>query len=85
MARLFDTNDKNLIGKRVRELRIARGLTQQLLADKLETLAIYICRASISRLEEKKRTVTDIEIYGLAKILRVSVADLFEGLEYDVE
>lgn len=78
MARIIDGTDKNMVGSRVRELRIERGLSQQALSNKLETLAIYICRGSISRIEDKQRTVTDIELYGLAEILGVSIESLFE-------
>lgn len=81
MARIIDGSEMNLIGSRVRELRIARGLSQQKLSDKLETMAIYICRGSISRIEDKQRTVTDIELYGLAKILQVPIESLFEERE----
>lgn len=45
---------------------------------KLETVAVYICRGSISRIEDKQRTVTDIELYGLANVLGVAITDLFE-------
>lgn len=55
-------------------------MSQQELSDKLETLAIYICRGSISRIEDKSRTVTDIELYGLSKVLGVSIDSLFEYL-----
>ena len=78
MARLIDENDKNMVGGQVRRLRIERGMSQQMLSTKLETLAIYICRGSISRIEDKQRTVTDIELYGLAEILGVSIESLFE-------
>lgn len=78
MARIIDGKEMNLIGNKVRELRIAKGWSQQTLSNKLETLAVYICRGSISRIEDKQRTVTDIELYGLAKILEVSIEDLFE-------
>lgn len=77
MARIIDGDQMNLVGDRVRELRIAKGMSQQGLSNRLETLAIYICRGSISRIEDKQRTVTDIELYGLAKILGVSIAELF--------
>ena len=78
MARIIDGNDMNLVGDRVRELRIAKGMSQQRLSDKLEMLAIYICRGSISRIEEKQRTVTDIELYGLAQVLGVSIEAFFK-------
>jgi len=47
----------------------------------LETLAIYICRGSISRIEDKQRTITDIELYGLAKILDVPIAAFFDNIQ----
>lgn len=78
MARIIDGNDKNMVGDQVRKLRIEKGWSQQTLSNKLEILAIYICRGSISRIEDKQRTVTDIELYGLAEILGVSIESLFE-------
>lgn len=77
MARIIDGDEMNLIGDNLRRIRKQRKMSQQALADKLETLAIYICRGSISRIEDKQRTVTDIELYGLAKVLGVSITDLF--------
>ena len=81
VARIIDGSDKNMVGDRVRALRLARGLSQQLLSDRLETLAIYICRGSISRIEDKQRTVTDIELYGLSQVLRVPIEAFFEPEE----
>ena len=54
-------------------------MSQQALSDKLELMAIYICRGSISRIEDQQRTVTDIELYGLAKALDVSIKELIEN------
>lgn len=78
MARIIDGSEMNLIGNNLKKLRQERGWSQQLLSDKLETIAVYICRGSISRIEDKQRTVTDIELYGLASVLGVSISDLFE-------
>ena len=78
MARIIDGKDKNMVGSQERKLRIEKRLSQQMLSNKLEPLAIYICRGSISRIEDKQRTVTDIELYGLAEILGVSIESLFE-------
>lgn len=78
MARIIDGSDMNMVGKKVRELRIAKGMSQQALSDKLETFAVYICRGSISRIEDMQRTVTDIELYGLAQVLDVSINELFD-------
>lgn len=77
MARIIDGDRMNMVGEKVHQLRIERGLSQQMLSNKLETLAVYICRGSISRIEDGQRTVTDIELYGLAEVLDVSIDELF--------
>ena len=77
MARIIDGKAQNMVGEKVRKLRTEQKMSQQMLSDRLETLAIYICRGSISRIEDKQRTVTDIELYGLAKVLGVSIEELF--------
>ena len=81
MARIIDGDAQNMVGSKIRKLRMEQKMSQQTLSDRLETMAIYICRGSISRIEDKQRTVTDIELYGLAKILGVSIEDLFEEKE----
>jgi len=53
-------------------------MSQQKLSNKLELLGVYVCRGSISRIEDKSRTVTDIELYAIAKILNVEIKDLIE-------
>ena len=78
MARIIDGKAQNMVGEKVRKLRTEQKMSQQMLSDRLETLAIYICRGSISRIEDKQRTVTDIELYGLAKVLGVSIEELFD-------
>ncbi|MBQ3214654.1 MAG: helix-turn-helix transcriptional regulator [Oscillospiraceae bacterium] len=78
MARIIDGKNMNIVGERVRQLRIQKGWSQQMLSNKLEMLAIYVCGGSISRIEDKLRTVTDIELYGLAQVLDVPIESLFE-------
>jgi len=81
MLRVTEGRDKNIVGANVRKYRKLHGLSQQQLADKLETMAIYICRGSVSRVEDKLRTVTDIEAAGIAETLGVSIQDLFAAEE----
>ena len=78
MARIIDGEEKNLIGKNVRKFRTEQKMSQQELSIKLETIAEYICRGSISRIEDQTRTVSDIELYGLAKILNKPIESFFE-------
>ncbi len=83
MARIIDGTHTNLIGDNVRKYRKLRKMSQQQLSDKLELLAVYICRGSISRVEDRTRTVTDIELFALAEVLGVEIRDLFEGTTKD--
>ncbi len=78
MPRIIDTKQKNLVGKKVRMFRKERRMSQQQLSDKLETLAIYVCRGSVSRIEDGSRTVTDIELYGLSQVLSVPIEEFFK-------
>jgi len=77
MKRILDSEQSNLIGSKVREARIRAGLSQKELSDKLELLAVYTCRGSISRIENGRRAITDIEIDAISKVLGVSLDFLF--------
>ena len=79
MPRIIDKPSNNLIGENLHKLRIAKHMSQKALADQLETIAVYVCRGSISRIESGERTVTDIEIDGLCRVLGVSLNQLFYG------
>ncbi len=82
MARIIDGEQTNLIGKNVRRLRKQRKMSQKELSVKLELMSVYICRGSVSRVEDQSRTVTDIELWALAQALGVSIAELFEGVTF---
>ena len=81
MARIIDGENTNIVGRRVRELRKKKRMSQQLLSNKLELLGVYICRGSVSRIEDGSRTVTDIELLALSKVLGVSINELFCDVE----
>lgn len=79
MARIIDGTEMNLIGKNVRKLRKQKKMSQQALSNKLELLGVYVCRGSVSRIEDQSRTVTDIELYAIADVLGVGIEELFTG------
>ena len=81
MARIIDGEKTNIVGKNIRIRRKQLKISQQALSNKLELMGVYVCRGSISRIEDGSRTVTDIELYALAKNLDVSINDLFENAE----
>lgn len=78
MKRIIDTENINIIGGKIKEARIKAGLSQQQLSEKLELMAVYTCRGSVSRIENGKRAVTDIEIDAISKVLNVSLDYLFD-------
>ena len=78
MARIIDGDKKNLIGDNLKELRTKLNISQQALSNKLELQGVYVCRGSISRIEDCSRTVTDIELYAIAKALKVEITDLLK-------
>ena len=77
MPRIIEGTSMNITGEKIKYYRKMRKLSQQQLSDKLETLAVYICRGSISRIEDGSRTITDIELYGLSEILQVPIEKFF--------
>ncbi len=77
MARIIDGEKKNLIGENLKQLRMELKLSQQELSNKLELLGVYICRGSISRIEDFSRTVTDIELFAIAQALGVDPQKLY--------
>ena len=77
MKRIIDTENLNIIGKRIKEARISAGISQKQLLEKLGLLAVYTCRGSVSRIENGRRAVTDIEIDAISKVLNVSLDYLF--------
>jgi len=76
MARIIDGKRMNMIGGNLCKTRKARGMSQKALSSKLELWGVYVCRGSISRIEDYSRTVTDIELYAIAKVLDVKIEDL---------
>lgn len=67
-----------MIGGQVKKFRTEQKMSQQQLSVKLETIAVYICRGSISRIEDQTRTVSDIELWGLSKVLDKPIQSFFE-------
>lgn len=77
MKRILDSTSQNIIGARIKQARQSAKMSQQQLSNKLELMAVYICRGSISRIETGERSITDIEIDAISKVLKISLDELF--------
>lgn len=74
-----ETGEKNLISRRLKELRVSQGLSQRDLAYTLQLLGMDMDKNVITRIETNKRYVTDIELQALSKIFNVSCDYLING------
>ena len=62
-----------MVGARVTEARVRRGMKLKDLLAKLQTEGVDISYPALSLLEGQKRPVSDFELDALAKLLNVSV------------
>lgn len=72
---------KNIVGKKIQELRIARGYSQRDLVRECELLGHPISQNMISRIENGKRRVADVELLVFMAVFRVSGDSLLEASE----
>lgn len=66
------TNSKNRIGKRVKELRTAKQLSQKALAEQLQLAGYEFNDLTVLRIEQGTRFVPDYEVVALAELFQVS-------------
>ena len=71
-----ETNSKNIIGQRVKELRTERQLSQKALAEKLQLAGFEFNDLTVLRIEQGTRFVPDYEVVALAKFFNVSCESL---------
>lgn len=64
--------DRNLVGARVTQARLARDMKQTELLAQLQLAGVDLSVPALSLLEGQKRPVSDIELNALADILKVS-------------
>ena len=75
--------NQNWVGKRIAELRQERGMSQNDLAIQLQKCGLDVDKNAIQLLEHGHRYVRDMELFLIAKILRVRIEDLFVDVRID--
>ncbi len=65
------------VGNNIRKLREKAGLTQELLATKLQLLGCNITRSALAKIEVGQRHLYPDEIIHIKNILKVSYDDIF--------
>lgn len=74
----WDGKSKNIIGPKIKQLRISKNLTQKALAEKLQLEGYEFSDLTILRIEQGKRFVPDYEVAVLAKFFNVSTDELLD-------
>ena len=67
-----DDGRNNICGKNVARLRNDLGISQRILANKLQILGLDVDKNAIQRIEAGKRFVTDIELFYLCRVFEVT-------------
>ncbi len=79
MKQRTNSNGKNLIGERLKELRNKHNYSQRDLARELQLIGIDMDKNVITRIETNKRYVADFELQALKQIFKVSYDYLIDG------
>jgi len=77
-----ELGDRNLIGKKVEEIRRQKGMKQKELLVQLQVRGVDMNASGLSKIEGQLRFVTDVELVALSDILDVPV-DYLLGREHD--
>lgn len=73
--------NKNIISSRVRELRNQKGLSQEQLAARMQTMNCNIDQQMISKIEKNNRQVTDFELACLCKCLEITPNEILKDFD----
>jgi len=84
LNRDYHSHPRNIVGKRIRELRKTakpRSISQEDLCGRVAVYGVTFTRDQIAKIETGKRRVFDFEAVAIAKALKVSLQYLVSGHE----
>lgn len=68
----------NIVGKKLKDIRESKNISQEQLSNKLTLLGITLYQSDIFKIEHNERTVRDFELWGICNVLDIKAEDLFE-------
>lgn len=68
----WNGESKNIIGNKVRQLRLKQGISQRILAARLTLLGIEFSDLTVLRIERGERFVPDYELSAIADYFNVT-------------
>ncbi len=76
-TRKREYGNSNIIGKRVEQMRKAKGIKQKDFIARLQSAGLDINPTSYSKLEGQIRIVSDREVLAISRALGVSIQELY--------
>lgn len=76
-----ENGEKNLISAKLKSLREKNKYSQRVLAGKLQLIGMDMDKNVITRIENNKRYVTDLELRAFVTVFDVTYEYLIEGKE----
>lgn len=73
--------NKNIISYRLKEKRIALGLSQEQLAARMQTMNVNMDQQMVSKIEKNNRQVTDFELACLCKCLEITPNEMLADFD----
>jgi transcriptional regulator with XRE-family HTH domain len=67
----------NVVGPKIKLIRVSKGLTQEALAARCNVLKWDISRGTLAKIESRIRRVTGAEVALLAEALRIDIQELY--------
>ena len=68
----------NICGKRIREIRISKGVSQRELAKRMQLKGYDVDHYFIRRVENGERFVTDIDLKIFCDTLKICLSDILD-------
>ncbi len=72
------TMKQNVTGKKIREIRKSKKITQKDMIARLQLSGLDMSRSTYSKVELEIRQVRDFELIAFAKALKVDVSEFFK-------
>ena len=85
MKKINYYGNKNIISEKLKEVRLAKGMSQSDLAARLQTMNVNIDQQMISKIEKNTRQVTDYELACICKCLSILPSDLLNFDKYETK
>ena len=75
----------NVIGSNIKKYRFQNGYTQEGLCQKVDLYGLNLYHSDIYLIEHNRRLVRDFEALAFSKVFKITMDELFEGADKELE